>query len=148
MKIVLLEDIKSLGKKGDIVEVSEGYAKNFILPKKKGVEANAANLNTLKLQKANEQKVALEKLEEAKDLAKKLEESIVTLSMKAGKDGRSFGSISSKEIHSGIISQLGLEVDKKKIVLDDVIKTFGTHVVGVKLHPQVHAKLNVKVVEE
>ena len=82
MKIVLLEDVKSLGKKGDIVEASEGYARNFILPKKLGVEATKSNLNTLKLQKANEEKVALEKLEAAKELAKKIEESEITLSIK------------------------------------------------------------------
>lgn len=148
MKIVLLEDVKSLGKKGDIVEASEGYAKNFILPKKLGVEATKENLNTLKLQKANEEKVAKEKLEAAKELAKKLEAGEVVLGIKAGKDGRTYGSISTKEIHEAISKQLDLEVDKKKIVVADAIKTFGTHGVVVKLHPQVQAKLNVKVREE
>ena len=148
MKIVLLEDVKSLGKKGDIVEVAEGYARNFIIPKKKGVEANSNNLNTLKLQKANTEKIAKEQLEAAKALAKKLEESSVTLSIKGGEGGRTYGSVTSKEIGAAIQSQLGLEVDKKKLVLQEPIKTFGTHEVSVKLHKEVSAKLKLKVVEE
>ena len=125
MKVVLLEDVKSLGKKGDIVEVSEGYARNFIIPKKKGVEANQENLNTLKLQKANEEKIAKEKLEAAKELASKLNEASVSLTIKGGKDGRTFGSVSSKEIEEAIKTQLGLEIDKKKLVIAEPIKTFG-----------------------
>ena len=148
MKVVLLEDVKSLGKKGDIVEVSEGYARNFIIPKKKGVEANQENLNTLKLQKANEEKIAKEKLEAAKELAAKLNEASVSLSIKGGKDGRTFGSVSSKEIEEAIKSQLGLEIDKKKLVIAEPIKTFGNHEVKVKLHKDVTAALKVKVGEE
>ena len=141
MKVVLLEDVKSLGKKGEIVEVSEGYARNFIIPKKKGVEANNVNLNTLKLQKANEEKIAKEKLEAAKELAAKLNEASISLTIKGGKDGRAFGSVSIKE-------QLGLEIDKKKLVIGEPIKTFGNHEVKVKLHKDVTANLNVKVGEE
>ncbi|RRJ26517.1 50S ribosomal protein L9 [Lachnoanaerobaculum gingivalis] len=148
MKVVLLEDVKSLGKKGDIVEVSEGYARNFIIPKKKGVEANQENLNTLKLQKANEEKIAKEKLEAAKELAAKLNEASVSLTIKGGKDGRTFGSVSSKEIEEAIKSQLGLEIDKKKLVIAEPIKTFGNHEVKVKLHKDVTAVLKVKVGEE
>ena len=148
MKDVLLEDVKSLGKKGDIVEVSEGYARNFIIPKKKGVEANQENLNTLKLQKANEEKIAKEKLEAAKELAAKLNEASVSLTIKGGKDGRTFGSVSSKEIEEAIKSQLGLEIDKKKLVIAEPIKTFGNHEVKVKLHKDVTAALKVKVGEE
>ena len=148
MKVVLLEDVKSLGKKGDIVEVSEGYARNFIIPKKKGVEANHENLNTLKLQKANEEKIAKEKLEAAKELAAKLNEASVSLTIKGGKDGRTFGSVSSKEIEEAIKSQLGLEIDKKKLVIAEPIKTFGNHEVKVKLHKDVTAALKVKVGEE
>jgi ribosomal protein L9 len=143
-----LEDVKSLGKKGDIVEVSEGYARNFIIPKKKGVEANQENLNTLKLQKANEEKIAKEKLEAAKELAAKLNEASVSLTIKGGKDGRTFGSVSSKEIEEAIKSQLGLEIDKKKLVIAEPIKTFGNHEVKVKLHKDVTAALKVKVGEE
>ena len=148
MKVVLLEDVKSLGKKGDIVEVSEGYARNFIIPKKKGVEANQENLNTLKRQKANEEKIAKEKLEAAKELAAKLNEASVSLTIKGGKDGRTFGSVSSKEIEEAIKSQLGLEIDKKKLVIAEPIKTFGNHEVKVKLHKDVTAALKVKVGEE
>jgi ribosomal protein L9 len=148
MKVVLLEDVKSLGKKGDIVEVSEGYARNFIIPKKKGVEANQENLNTLKLQKANEEKIAKEKLEAAKEFAAKLNEASVSLTIKGGKDGRTFGSVSSKEIEEAIKSQLGLEIDKKKLVIAEPIKTFGNHEVKVKLHKDVTAALKVKVGEE
>ena len=148
MKVVLLEDVKSLGKKGEIVEVSEGYARNFIIPKKKGVEANQENLNTLKLQKANEEKIAKEKLEAAKELAAKLNEASVSLTIKGGKDGRTFGSVSSKEIEEAIKSQLGLEIDKKKLVIAEPIKTFGNHEVKVKLHKDVTAALKVKVGEE
>lgn len=148
MKVVLLEDVKSLGKKGDIVEVSEGYARNFIIPKKKGVEANQENLNTLKLQKANEEKIAKEKLEAAKELADKLNESSVSVTIKGGKDGRTFGSVSSKEIEEAIKTQLGLEIDKKKLIITEPIKTFGNHEVKVKLHKDVTAALKVKVGEE
>ena len=137
-----------MGKKGDIVEVSEGYARNFIIPKKKGVEANQENLNTLKLQKANEEKIAKEKLEAAKELAAKLNEASVSLTIKGGKDGRTFGSVSSKEIEEAIKSQLGLEIDKKKLVIAEPIKTFGNHEVKVKLHKDVTAALKVKVGEE
>ena len=148
MKVVLLEDVKSLGKKGDIVEVSEGYARNFIIPKKKGVEANQENFNTLKLPKGNEEKIAKEKLEAAKELAAKLNEASVSLTIKGGKDGRTFGSVSSKEIEEAIKSQLGLEIDKKKLVIAEPIKTFGNHEVKVKLHKDVTAALKVKVGEE
>jgi ribosomal protein L9 len=147
MKVVLLEDVKSLGKKGEIVEVSEGYARNFIIPKKKGVEANNENLNTLKLQKANEEKIAKEKLEVARELAAKLNNASISLSIKSGKDGRAFGSVSSKEIEEAIKAQLGLEIDKKKLVIAEPIKTFGNHEVKVKLHKDVTADLNVKVGE-
>ena len=147
MKVVLLEDVKSLGKKGEIVEVSEGYARNFIIPKKKGVEANNENLNTLKLQKANEEKIAKEKLEAARELAAKLNNASISLSIKSGKDVRAFGSVSSKEIEEAIKAQLGLEIDKKKLVIAEPIKTFGNHEVKVKLHKDVTADLNVKVGE-
>ncbi|WP_432626378.1 50S ribosomal protein L9 [Brotaphodocola sp.] len=147
MEIVLLEDVKALGKKGQIVKVNDGYARNFILPKKLGVEATAKNLNDLKLQKANAEKVAAEQLAEAKALAEKIGELSVTLKMKAGEGGRAFGSVSSKEIAQAAKDQLGLEIDKKKMVLPEALKTFGTHEVPVKLHKDVTAKLTVKVTE-
>ena len=147
MEIVLLEDVKALGKKGQVVKVNDGYARNFILPKKLGVEATAKNLNDLKLQKANEAKIAAEQLAAAKELGEKLEKATVTLAIKAGEGGRAFGSVSSKEIGRAIQEQLGLEVDKKKIVLNDPIKSIGSFEVPVKLHKDVTAKLAVKVVE-
>ena len=147
MEVVLLEGVKSLGKKGQIVKVNEGYARNFILPRKLGVEANPKNLNDLKLKKANEEKVAAQQLAAAKELGAKLESASVTLSIKAGENGKAFGSVSGKEIAKAIEEQLGLEIDKKKLVLSDPLKTFGTHDVPVKLHREVTAKLVVKVVE-
>lgn len=147
MEIVLLEDVKALGKKGQIVKVNDGYARNFILPKKLGIEATPKALNDLKLQKANELRIEEQKLAEAKDLAKKIEGLSVTVSMKAGEGGKAFGSISGKEISKAITEQLKLDIDKKKFQMPEPIKTFGTHEVPIKLHKDVTAKLAVKVVE-
>lgn len=147
MEVVLLEDVKALGKRGQIVKVNDGYARNFILPKKLGIEATAKNLNDLKLQKANADKIAAEQLQAAKDLAAHIGEKSVTLSIKAGEGGRAFGSVSSKEIAKAISDQLGLEIDKKKLILPEPLKTFGTHEVPIKLHKDVTGKLAVKVVE-
>ena len=147
MDIVLLEDVKALGKKAQIVKVNDGYARNFILPKKLGVEATTKNLNDLKLQKANDARLAAEQLAAAKELAKKVEASPVTVSIKAGEGGRTFGSVSTKEIGKAVNDQLKLDIDKKKMVLTDPIKTLGTFEVPVKLHKDVTAKLTVKVVE-
>ena len=133
--MILLQDVKSLGKKGEIVNVNDGYARNFILPKKLGVEATGKNLNDLKLQKNNEKKVAQENLEAARELAAKLAEGGVVL-------------VSSKEIAAAVKEQMGLDVDKKKIQLKEAIKSLGTHVVAVKLHPEVTAELKVSVKEE
>ena len=144
MEIVLLEDVKALGKKGQVVKVNDGYARNFILPKKLGVEATAKNLN---LQKANDAKVAAEQLAAAKELGEKIEKSKVVVSIKAGEGGRAFGAVSSKEIAKAAADQLGLDIDKKKIVLNDPIKAIGSFEVAVKLHKEVTAKLAVKVVE-
>lgn len=148
MKVILLQDVKSLGKKGEIVEVSDGYARNFVLPKKLGVEANSKNMNDLKLQKANEEKIAKQQLEAAQELAKVLETKEVVVRMKSGEGGKTFGSISSKEIAEEAKKQCGLELDKKKIQLPEAIKSLGVYEVGVKLHTKVTGKLKVKVVEE
>lgn len=148
MKVILLQDVKSLGKKGEIVNVNDGYARNFILPKKMGVEATGKNLNDLKLQKNNEKKVAKEQLATAKDLAEKLGQGKVELAIKVGEGGRAFGSVSSKEIAAAVKEQMGLEVDKKKIQLKETIKSLGTHNVPVRLHPEVTAELKVVVKEE
>ena len=147
MKIILLQDEKKLGKKGDIIEASEGYARNYILPKKIGVEANAKNMNDLRLQKANEDKKARAQLEAAQALAEVLTTKQVVVKIKAGEGGRTFGSVSSKEIAAACKEQHDIEIDKKKIVLQDSLKSFGAYEVGVKLHPKVTAKLTVKVEE-
>lgn len=147
MEVILLEDVKSLGKKGQIVKVNGGYARNFILAKKLGLEATPKNLNDLKLQKANADKIAAEQLQAAKDLAAELSEKSVTVSIKAGEGGKAFGSVSSKEIGKAIEDQLKLKIDKKKLVLPEPLKTFGTHEVPIKLHKDVTGKLAVKVVE-
>lgn len=147
MKVILLEDVKALGKKGEIVNVSDGYARNCILPKKLGLEATSKNLNDLKLKKANEAKVAQEQLEEAQVLGKKIEAGKVELAIKVGEGGRAFGSVSSKEIAVAVKEQMGYDIDKKKIQLKDAIKTLGTHTVPVKLHPKVTADLKVIVTE-
>ncbi len=147
MDVVLLEDVKALGKKGQIVKVNDGYARNFILPKKLGVEATSKNLNDLKLQKANEAKVAAEQLAVAKELAAKIADLSVTVTIKAGEGGRTFGSVSTKEIAKAAADQLKLDIDKKKMVLPEPIKSLGTHEVPLKLHKDVTATLRVKVVE-
>ncbi len=148
MKVILLQDVKSLGKKDQIVDVSDGYARNFVLPKKLGIEATPKNLNELKLKKAHDDKVAAEILADAQALAAKMSEESITLKIKVGEGGRTFGSVSSKEIAEAIKSQLGHEVDKKKIVLKDSIKAVGTHTVDIKLHTKVTAQMTVKVVGE
>lgn len=148
MKIILLQDDKKLGKKGDTIEVSEGYARNYILPKKLGVEANAKNLNDLKLQKANQEKKAQELLDSAKAMAANLENRQILVKIKAGEGGKTFGSVSSKEIAAALKEQHGIEIDKKKIQLPENLKNFGTYEVALKLHPQVTAMLSVKVAEE
>ena len=147
MEVILLEDVKSLGKKGQIVKINDGYARNFVLPKKLGLEATPKNLNDLKVKKANEDKIAKEKLEAAKEFAKVLEESTVVVKIKSGEGGRTFGSVSSKEIAQEAKKQLDFDIDKKKIVLDEPIRTLGTHVIQIKLHKDVTAKMNVKVQE-
>ena len=147
MKVILLEDVKSLGKKGEIVEVSNGYAANFILPKKLGVEATSKNLNDLKLQNANKDKVAKELLEAAEELKTEIAEMQVIVNMKAGEGGKTFGAISSKEIAKAAMEQFNLDIDKKKIQVKEPIRTIGTHEVTIKIHPKVVATLKVKVQE-
>ena len=147
MKVILLEDVKSLGKKGQLVDVSDGYARNFILSKKKGIEATAKNMNDLKLQKAHEDKLAAQRLEEAKLFAAEIAKAEVVLELKGGEGGKLFGAVSSKEIAQAAKEQLNMELDKKKLVLPNPIKTVGTTSVSVKLHPQVTAELKVVVKE-
>lgn len=147
MKVILLQDVKPHGKKGEIVEVSDGYARNFIIPKKLGLEATSKNLNDLKLQKANDEKVAKEQLEAAQAFAKELEGITVRVKMKTGEGGRTFGTISSKEIVQAAKEQYDIEIDKKKVQIPDAIKSLGMYEVNVKLHPSVTGKLKVHVEE-
>ncbi len=148
MKIILLQDVKSLGKKGEIVTVSDGYARNMILPKKLGVEANSKNMNDLRLQNQHAEKVAQENYEAAKKLAEEIADKQVQVKIKAGEGGRIFGSVSTKEISAAAKEQLDLELDKKKMQLPEAIKSLGVHEVPIKLHPKVTTTLKVKVVEE
>nr|WP_300766508.1 50S ribosomal protein L9 [uncultured Acetatifactor sp.] len=147
MKIILLQDEKKLGKKGDVIEASDGFARNYILPKKIGIEATPKNMNELKLQKASQDKRAQEQLEAARALAAQLEDKQIVVKIKGGEGGRTFGSVSSKEIATACQEQYGIEVDKKKIQLPESIKSFGSYEVPIKLHPQVTGKLAVKVTE-
>lgn len=145
MEIILIQDVKTLGKKGDIVKVSDGYARNFILPKKLGLEATKQNLYDLKVQKDAQQKKEKELLEEAREMGKKLEGITVKVQIKAGEGGKAFGSISTKEIAAAVKEQFGLDFDKKKLLLADPIKNTGTYTVSVKLHPHVTAEMKVVV---
>ena len=147
MKVILLEDVKSLGKKGQIVNVSHGYARNMILPKKLGVEATSKNLNDLKLRKANEEKVAQENLDAAKAFAEELSTKEVILTLKVGEGGRTFGSVSSKEISEAAKKQLNLDIDKKKLQMENPIRNLGVTNVPVRLHPKVTGSLKVWVKE-
>ena len=147
MQVVLLEDVKTLGKKGDIVKANDGYARNFLIPKNLGVEATPANLAKLKQQKAHEAKVAAEQLGEAKQLSDALAGKVLQMKARVGEGGRLFGAIASKEIAQEIKTQLGLDVDKKKIILPEPIKTLGKHEISIRLHKDVLAKLNVEVAE-
>ena len=147
MKVILLQDVKSVGKKGDIVEANDGYARNFLLPKKFAVEATGKNLNDLKLQNANKEKIAAQALADAESFAEELSKKEIIVSIKAGEGGKTFGSVSSKEIAAEYKKQCGVEIDKKKIVLDEPIRSFGADEVKIKLHPKVTGTLRVKVTE-
>ena len=147
MKVILIEDVKKLGKKGDVVDVSDGYARNMLLPKKLGVEATSKNLNDLKLQKAHQQKLAQNSLEAAQAFAKNLENKEVVLTLKVGEGGKTFGSVSAKETSEAAQKQLGMTLDKKKLQLESPIKALGTTLVPLRLHPDVTAEVKVVVKE-
>lgn len=147
MEVILLADVKTLGKKGELVNVSDGYAKNFLFKKKLGIESTAQNKNDLKLQKKHEEKVAQEKLDDAKAFAEELKEKSITVSIKTGSGGRSFGSVSTKELAAAAKEQLGYELDKKKMVLPEPIKSPGIFDLPIKLHPKVMGSLKVIVQE-
>ncbi|MBC7958593.1 MAG: 50S ribosomal protein L9, partial [Vallitaleaceae bacterium] len=143
----LFEDVKKVGKKGEIVEVSDGYARNFLFAKKLGAEATNKNINDLKLQKASEQRKEQEIYQEAVALGEKIKASSISVPIKTGEGGRLFGSVSTKEITKEALDQLGLDIDKKKMLLKEPIKALGSFTVPIKLHPKVTTELTVKVVE-
>ncbi|MBR4165789.1 MAG: 50S ribosomal protein L9 [Lachnospiraceae bacterium] len=145
MKLVLLQDVKALGKKNDIVNVNDGYARNYLIPRKLGVEASAAALNELKTQQANAAFQAAEQLKAAQELASKIGSVKLEMPVKVGGNGKLFGALSSKEIADAMKEQFGIDMDKKKIVLAEPIKEVGERTVEVKLHKDVTAKLALNV---
>ena len=145
MKVILLQDVNKVGKKGDLVEASDSYARNVLIRRKLAVEATGQAINDLKLKKANDEKIAEENLEKAKELKEQLDRSSVVVRAKTGEGDKLFGSISGKEIAEAAKEQLGIELDRRKIVVDNPIKSIGTMGVIVKLHPKVKAELTVKV---
>lgn len=146
MEVILLEDVKNIGKKGDVVKVKDSLGRNVLIKKGQALEATGKNLNDLKLRKANDDKIAAEHLQAAKELAENIEKAEITIPIKLGEGGKTFGSVSSKEIADEVKAQLGYDVDKKKVQLKDAIKSVGEFDVKIKLHPQVTAQLKVKVV--
>lgn len=147
MQVILIEDVKSLGKKGEIVKVSDGYANNFILKKNLGLEATPKNLNDLKLQKAAEAKRTQEEYEAAQAYAEELATKKIVLSIKVGKNGRTFGSVSGKEIVEEMKKQINVSIDKKKLVLPEPIKTPGIFDIPIKLHQKVTGTIKVEIKE-
>ena len=147
MDVILLEDVKALGKKGDLVKVNDGYARNYILPRKLGVEATAKNKNDLKLQKEHQAREAKRLYEEALAFAEDIREKSVVIPIRTGEGGKVFGSVSTKEIAAACKDQLGVEIDKRKLSLPEPLKALGTFVVDYKVHSKVTAKLQVNITE-
>lgn len=148
MKVILKQDVEKIGKRGEVVEVKDGYARNFLFPQNLAVEATSKNLKQLKRQMAAIEKKNAEDLAQAQEQAKKIEAVQIEVSLKAGEGGKTFGSISSKEIADVLKTKVDFDVDKKKIQIEESIKSIGTHIVTVKLHPEVTCELKVKVNEE
>lgn len=147
MKLILLQDVKSVGKKGDLINASEGYAKNFLLPKKLAVEATKSNLNDYELKQKSEEKRKQEELEGAQKIAEALKEQVVTIKVKTGGNGKLFGSVTNKEVAEAIVEQTKLDIDKKKVSIGDPIKMVGERTATIKLHPKVTAEVLIKIVE-
>lgn len=147
MKVILLEDVKSVGKKGELVNASDGYARNFLFPKKLAVEATKSNLNDFELKQKSEEKRKKEELEQAQQMAKELENKTVTVKVKTGENGKLFGSVTNKEVAEEIVKQTGMNIDKKKVSIGDPIKMVGERTAVIKLHPKVSAEITIKIVE-
>ena len=148
MKVILLQDVKSLGKKGDIVETAEGYGRNYLLPRKLAKEATAANLNQAKADKATAAHRAAQAKDEAVVLAAQVEKVVVTLKMRLGEGGKMFGSITSKDVAEALIKQTGLNIDRRKIELKHSIKCLGEYTAVAKLYPEVTTQFKVVVEAE
>lgn len=145
MKVILSQDVKKLGKKGEVVEVAEGYARNFLFPKGAAVEASKGNLATVAHVKAKEEAKQEKDLKNAQEMGKKLENAVVKIASKAGDGGRLFGSVTNKEVAEQISQQFKIKVDKRKVDLKESIKSLGTYNANVKLHPQVQVEIKVSV---
>ena len=148
MKLILQQDVKKLGKKGEVVDVSEGYARNFLLPQKLAIPASNTNLNVAKQQKASEERKKEQALDEAKVMAAQLAKVGVTIAVKQGEGGKLFGSVTGKDIAEAMQAQYSIDMDKRKIDLKEAIKTPGTYPVTIKLHPEVSAQIQVTVKPE
>ena len=147
MKVILLQDVKGKGKKGQMLEVSDGYARNYMLPRKMAIEATADAVNTMRMNdKATQERIAREKAE-AMETAKKLREMTITVTAKGGGNGRLFGSITNQEIADALKAKTGIALDKRKIVIADAIKNVGTYTVTCKLGYEITAPLTVKIEE-
>ena len=148
MKVILLQDVKKLGKKGDIMEVAEGYARNFLLPQKLVAAATADTLNQMQLQKTAQAERQKRQLEEAKLLAVQLGKVEVIVKAKSGEGGKLFGAITSKDIADAAKAQFGIELDRRKIEIPEAIKNLGRTTVVMKIHPEVTAEIRVQVIGE
>ena len=147
MKVILLQDVAKVGKKGEVVDAKMGHARNFLIPNGLAVEATKANLKKLELQKANAQEEAAYQLSHAESIQRDLEDKVITITTKAGNGGRLFGTITNKEVAEAIEAAYHLAIDRRKIVLEEKIKTLGTYPIVIKLHPEVKLNMRVKITE-
>jgi large subunit ribosomal protein L9 len=147
MKVILTSDVKGTGKKGQVIEASDGYAKNFLIPRKLGVEATKENVNTLENNRKKEETRRRDELQRARDMKEALEGKIIKIPVKTGGKGKLFGSVTNKEIAEGLELQTGLLVDRKKIVIPEAIRTTGQKHVDIKLHAEVTAKLTIEIID-
>lgn len=147
MKLILQEEVKSLGKKGDVIEASEGYARNYLLPRKLAIPATDANINAVSQQKSAVSRKQQQQLDEARVMASQLSKVAVSVAVKIGEGGRLFGSVTAKDVADALLQEHGIEMDKRKIEVKDAIKALGTYPVVIKFHPEVSAQIQVKVVE-